>query len=128
MKNDTPFLFFRVRENGAAVFRVTPNGQNGRMEMDHVATANIRNGDIRPHGDATLTPEETPEIMAWITARQATLKDRQAEELGTLCDDMNRVAHWIQSKAEHGDIEPHIDRLLISMHDLRQVLVRKIAD
>ena len=55
MAGELPDYYFRVRENGALVFRVDTENPQRRIEMDQIAVVNIRNGEIKPHGDRTLS-------------------------------------------------------------------------
>ena len=55
MTADLPDYYFRVRENGAAVFRVSTENRQRRIEMDEIAVVNVRNGNIKPHGEVELT-------------------------------------------------------------------------
>ena len=48
---ELPEYYFRVRENGAAVFRLDTENRHRRIDMDQIAVLNIRNGDIKPQGD-----------------------------------------------------------------------------
>ncbi len=41
---------------------------------------------------------------------------------------MNQTAHWAQSKATEEQLELVTDSVLLAMHDLRTVLVRKKAE
>jgi hypothetical protein len=41
---------------------------------------------------------------------------------------MNFTTQWVQSKATDDQLEDITDTLLLAMHDLRTVLVRKKAD
>ena len=61
MGNDTG-LFFRVRENGAAVFRIDTENRQRRLELQQIAVANIRNGKVKPQGDKFPTAAERNEI------------------------------------------------------------------
>jgi len=121
-------LYFRVRENGAAVFRIENDARNRRTEMDQIAVLNIRNGDVKPHGERTLSPAERAEIGAWIDARRALLAARDLDDMRRTVDQINLTAQWAQSKASDADLEALTDDLLMAMHDLRAVLVRKKAD
>ena len=47
MAGELPQFYYRIRENEAAVFRVTTENRLHRIELDQIATANVRNGDIR---------------------------------------------------------------------------------
>ncbi len=43
-------------------------------------------------------------------------------------DHLNLTAHWANSRATDAQLEEVTDALLLAMHDLRSVLVRKKAD
>ena len=59
MPGDLPEFFFRIRENGAVVFRVDTQNRQRRIEMEEIAVVNVKNGNIKPHGDRALTADET---------------------------------------------------------------------
>ena len=123
-----PDYYFRVRENGAAVFRISTENRQRRIEMDEIATVNVRNGNIKPHGDVTLSKADLQAIEAWIAERQAQLAAREVDDLLRAIDHLNLTTQWAQSRATDDQVEAATDRLLLSMHDLRTVLVRKKAD
>jgi len=128
MSVSLPDYYFRVRENGAAVFRLDTENRMRRIEMDQIAVINIRNGEIKPHGDRTLTDEDLGEIEAWMTRRRAELARRDIDDIHRTVDHLNLTTQWAQSKATPDQLEEVTDRLLLAMHDLRTVLVRKKAD
>lgn len=128
MSIDLPEFYFRVRENGAFVFRVDMENRQRRIEMKHIATANIRNGDVKPHGDHVLTEAEREAIAQWMQNRRDILKRRDIEDIFRAVDYLNQVTHWAQSRATDDHLEKVTDSLLLAMHDLRSVLVRKKAD
>ena len=128
MVADVPEFYFRVRDNGALVFRVDAENRQRRIEMEQIAVANIRNGQIKPHGDHTLTPEELAAIETWMAQRQATLARRSIDDIHRTVDHLNLTAQWAQSTADDADLDEVTDALLLAMHDLRSVLVRKKAD
>lgn len=128
MAGDLPDYYFRVRENGAVVFRVDTENRQRRIEMDQIATINIRNGEIRPQGDRQLTPADLAEIQAWIEARQTMLAERDVDDIRRAIDHLNLTTQWAQSRASAEQLEAITDTLLLAMHDLRTVLVRKKAD
>ncbi|MEC7670429.1 MAG: hypothetical protein VXZ18_14395 [Pseudomonadota bacterium] len=123
-----PELYFRVRENGAVVFRVDTENRQRRIDMEQIAVANVRNGDIKPHGDRALTEGEKLAIQDWIFDRQALLAQRDVDDIHRAVDHLNLTTQWAQSKATDDQLESVTDALLLAMHDLRNVLVRKKAD
>jgi len=125
---ELPDYYFRIRDNGASVFRVSTENRQRRIEMDEIALANIRNGNIRPHGDTVLSPAERAMIEAWMADRRATLAARDLDDIERAIDHLNLTTHWAQSRADDAALEAVTDRLLMAMHDLRTVLVRKKAD
>ncbi|MEL7344474.1 MAG: hypothetical protein AAFN59_06380 [Pseudomonadota bacterium] len=123
-----PDYFFRVRENGAQVFRVDTENRMKRIEMDPIAVLNIKNGDIKPQGQRTLSQEDMAEITKWMDARRALLAHRELDDILRTIDHLNLTASWAQSKASEDALDTVTDALLMAMHDLRTVLVRKKAD
>ena len=128
MSGDLPEFYFRIRDNGAAVFRVDTENRNRRIEMDEIAVVNVKNGNIRPHGDRKLTDEELAAIRAWLEARVALLARRDIDDILRTVDHLNLTAGWAQGKASDADLEMVTDALLLAMHDLRTVLVRRKAE
>ena len=128
MGTELPDYYFRVRENGAAVFRVDTENRQRRIEMDQIAVINIRNGEIKPHGDRELSSEDLARIKTWMEQRAALLAARDIDDIHRAVDHMNLTTQWAQSRATDQQLEEVTDTLLLAMHDLRSVLVRKKAD
>lgn len=128
MSGELPEYYFRVRENGAAVFRVDTENRQRRIEMDQIAVVNIRNGDIKPQGDRTLSDADLRIIQDWMAERKALLTRRDMDDIHRAVDHMNLTTQWAQSRATADQLEAVTDDLLLAMHDLRSVLVRKKAD
>ncbi len=128
MSGELPQYYFRVRENGAAVFRVDTENRQRRIEMDQIAVVNIRNGEVRPQGDRQLTDPELAAIRNWIEERTALLARRDIDDIHRAVDYLNITTQWAQSKASAEQLEAVTDDLLLAMHDLRSVLVRKKAE
>ena len=128
MSAELPEYYFRVRENGAAVFRVDTENRQRRIEMDQIAVVNIRKGEIKPNGDRVLSDQDLAEIKAWIAARRDLLARRDIDDIHRAVDYLNITTQWVQSNASDADLEEVTDALLLAMHDLRSVLVRKKAD
>jgi len=128
MGADLPDYYFRVRENGAAVFRVDTENRQRRIEMDQIAVVNIKKSEIKPHGDRDLTPEDLAEIERWMADRKALLDRRDIDDIHRAVDYLNVTTQWVQSNATDDQLDAVTDDLLLAMHDLRSVLVRKKAD
>lgn len=125
---ELPDYYFRVRENGAFVFRVDTENRMRRIEMDQIAAVNIRNGEIKPHGDRPLSEADLAAIRAWMAERAEVLARRDVDDILRAIDHLNLTAHWVQTRATDAQLDAVTDALLLAMHDLRNVLVRKKAD
>lgn len=128
MGADLPDYYFRVRENGAVVFRLGTENRQRRIEMDEIATVNVKNGNIKPHGEVELTEADRAAIEEWLTARQAQLAMREVDDILRTVDHLNLTTQWAQSRATDAQLEAVTDQLLLAMHDLRSMLVRRKAD
>ena len=128
MPGDLPDYYFRIRENGAAVFLVDTENRQRRIDMEEIAIVNVKNGNIKPHGERDLTQADLAAIKTWVAGRQALLAARDVDDILRAVDHMNLTTQWVQSKAEDGQLEAVTDLLLLAMHDLRSVLVRKKAE
>lgn len=128
MGAELPDYYFRIRENGAAVFRVDTENRQRRIEMDQIALVNVNKGEVKPHGDRDLTQEDIAAIQAWLDKRVLLLAQRDIDDIHRAVDYMNVTTQWVQSKASEAQLDDITDALLLAMHDLRSVLVRKKAD
>lgn len=126
--NDLPEYYFRVRENGAFVFTIDTQNRQRRIEMDQIAVVNIKSGQIKPHGDRTLSAADMAAIEKWMKERKVLLAQRNLDDIHRAIDYLNTTTHWVNSNADDDDLENITDSLLLAMHDLRSVLVRKKAD
>ena len=128
MAGDLPDYYFRIRENGAVVFKVDTENRQRRIDMEEIATVNVKNGNIKPHGERDLTPEEIALIRDWTQERVALLARRDIDDIHRAVDYLNTTTQWVQSRATAEQLEDVTDTLLMAMHDLRSVLVRKKAE
>ena len=96
--------------------------------MDQIAIVNVRNGEVKPQGDHTLTEEDIAAIQTWLNDRVNLLAQRDVDDILRAVDHMNLTTQWVQSKATGEQLDAVTDQLLLAMHDLRTVLVRKKAD
>lgn len=123
-----PDYYYRIRENGAAVFRVDAENRQRRIELEQIAVVNTRNGEVRPHGDRTLGEADMAEIRRWLAERQALVSRRELDDILRTVDHLNLTAQWAQSRAGNDELDAVTDALLLAMHDLRTVLVRKQSE
>ena len=128
MSAELPEYYFRVRENGAFVFRVDTENRQRRIDMDQIAVVNIKNGEVKPHGDRVLSEADKAAIAGWMEERRAVLAARDIDDILRAVDYLNLTTHWAQTRAGDDTLEEVTDALLLAMHDLRSVLVRKKAD
>ncbi len=122
---DRPTLYFRRKDNGAAVYRIA-SGEHARLDMMQIAVLK-QNGEVKPSGKQTPTEGELTEIAAWYDARKAGQKTRDAALVDQLVGDMNAVAQWVQANASDEQIAQNAQPILMAMHDLRTTLVRRMA-
>jgi hypothetical protein len=125
---DLPAHYFRVRENGATVYRVDTTNRERRLELNQIAVVNLKKGEIRAHGEAELTAEDEAAIRGWMADREALLARRAVDDILRTVDHLNMTAQWAQAQASEAELDAVTDALLLAMHDLRSVLVRKKAD
>ena len=128
MSGDLPEYYFRIRENGAFVFRVDTENRQRRIEMEQIAAVNIKNGEIKAQGGRDLSEADLAAIRDWTAARMTLLAERTVDDIRRAVDHLNLTAHWVNSRAGDAELEAITDDLLLAMHDLRGVLVRKKAD
>ncbi|MDX8355246.1 hypothetical protein [Cognatiyoonia sp. IB215182] len=120
-----PQYHFRIRENGALVFRINPSNRHRRIEMQQIAVANTRRGDFKSVRDHVLTDDDKAAIGEWLINRQEHLKERKFRDAEDLLERLSEVAHWAQTEATQTQLDELADRLFFAMHDLRAVLIRK---
>lgn len=128
MPGDLPDYYFRIRENGAVVFRVVTENRQRRIELVEIATVNVKNGTVKPHGEVELSPVDLAQIKAWLVQRTALLAERDIDDILRAVDHLNTTTQWAQTKASDDQLERVTDDLLLAMHDLRSVLVRRKSD
>ncbi len=128
MAGDLPDYYFRIRENGATVFRVDTENRQRRIDMEPIATVIVENGKVKPQGDRVLSETDLAAIEGWLTGRRDVLAKRQLDDILRTVDHLNLTTHWAQTRAGDDELEAVTDTLLLAMHDLRSVLVRRKAE
>ena len=117
-------LYFRIKDNGATVFRINDETRQRRLDLQPVAKANVRNGDIKLRKDVTLSDAELSEINAWLDARSTELQGREIEQARLTIEQLNTTANWISSKPDEALADAISEDLMMAMHDLRTAIVR----
>ena len=123
-----PPYYFRLRENGAAVFRVSDENRNARLEMTQIAVVNLRTGEVKPRGGEALRPEDEAAITGWLDTQRRRMAAREAARAEDLAEAINAAAHWAQKTATAAEIEACAGDLMMAMHDLRAVLLRRLGE
>ncbi|MEO1562459.1 MAG: hypothetical protein AAFR98_03405 [Pseudomonadota bacterium] len=121
-------LYFRTRENGAAVFRIDTKNRNRSLELIQIANISLRKQEIRPQGDSQISDAERAEIEDWIKARLEKLTSRDKDELDRMIDQIKTTTHWIISQATPEQVDEVSEELLLTLHDMRAAIVRKKAE
>lgn len=128
MADELPQYYFRTRENGALVFRLDSDNRERRLDLVPLASVNVNNGQIRAQGERVLSEADREAIGAWLEERRAVLARRSLDDIHRAIDHLNLVAQWAQARAGEDELDAVTDPLLMAMHDLRSVLVRRKAE
>jgi hypothetical protein len=128
MAGALPSHFFRLRDHTVQVFRVDADTPHRRIEMEPMAVLNLRSGEVRPLGGRALTDTDRAAIEAWQAQRRGIEAAREFDGVLATVDRLNLTAHWAQAKATDEDLDRVTDGLLMAMHDLRSVLVRRMSE
>jgi hypothetical protein len=124
---DLPRHYFRLREPGALVFRVDDANPQGRLDLEPLALVNLRSGEVKPQGGQVLSAADQAAIAAWMAAQQAGAEARGMDDIRRTVEQLNHAAHWVQTRASDAEIDAVSQDLLLAMHDLRSVLVRRAS-
>ncbi|MCR8550365.1 hypothetical protein M4578_21290 [Salipiger sp. P9] len=128
MSGELPEYYFRIRDNGATVFRVDSENRQRRIDMDQIAVVNLNKAEIKPHGERALSDADLAAIRAWMDERKTILAMRDIDDIHRAIDHLNMTTQWAQTRASDDQLDAVTDALLLAMHDLRSVLVRKKAE
>lgn len=127
MTKPLPKLYFRVKANGATVFRIDTQNREKRLLLKSIAQINFRNLECKLSQDQEFTQDEKAEVTTWLADRSGTIEKQESENVHQLTDQMGIAAHWIQTKASDTQIEQLSNSLLLSIHDLRTTLNKRMA-
>lgn len=119
-------LYYRVRKEGAMVFRLEVENRQRRLELLHIATINAR-GEILPHKRRQPTDDEMTEIATWWDDYSTRRTAGELSDAETAIAGMQHLANWLSKDAKPEEVEAISDFLLMAVHDLRQVVVRRLS-
>lgn len=123
MRLELPELFFRQKNNGASVFRISTATRNGRIEFEQIATVVERNGNIKPHGDHELTEQEISQIEAWLEDFNANRASTLANDLRRVAKELNYAAAGLSASSDGGEeLNAAANDLLLSVLDIQRVI------
>ncbi len=123
---DTTTLYFRRRDNGAAIYRLVDTNTK-RLDLQQIGVIKP-DGEIKAQGKHEITDAETAEIMAWHHHREDQKRDLEAARVDRLIDELNAVTQWIQADADDDQIREAAEPLFLAMHDMRATLVRRLGN
>lgn len=124
MNLNLPKVFFRIKDNGANIFRVKTTGKTGRIELIRLGTAAIKSQKILAQDGVTITEDEYAQIREWLSQQTSS---RLPEDLRRLSRDVNLAAQQISAKTElDPELESAINNLLLSLFDLQREVTEKI--
>lgn len=114
--------YFRPRPNGAMLLQIRHDPRLRRTEMHRIAGIQADSGEVRPAKGHALSDEEHALIKDWL-AHGNGLNGRGAKAVA----EIGHIAHWAQFRATPEELDAATEELLWAMQDLREVLVRKLA-
>ncbi|MCC5991307.1 MAG: hypothetical protein JJT99_02185 [Rhodobacteraceae bacterium] len=114
--------YFRPRPNGAMLLQIRHDPRLRRTELHRIAGIQADSGEIRPARGHNLSDEERALIKGWL-ARGNGLSGRGKKAVA----EIGHIAHWAQFRATPEELDAATDELLWAMQDLREVLVRRLA-
>ncbi len=120
-------LYYRVRKQGALVFRMEVANRQRRIELNQIATITGK-GEIKPHRRRPPSETELADIEAWWQRRRAQRKDNSLDDVELFMEELNKFTTWVEKEAPSDLISTRSDPLLMALLDLRQVIVRRLSE
>jgi hypothetical protein len=120
-------LYYRVRKQGALVFRMEVSNRQRRIELNQIAAITGKD-EIRPHKRRPPTAEEEAEIRAWWADHKTRREAGELDEIETFMEELNKFTNWIEKEAPNAAVGAQSDPLLMALLDLRQVIVRRLSE
>ncbi len=120
-------LYYRVRKQGALVFRMEVSNRRRRIELNQIAAITGKD-EIRPHKRRPPTEAEEAEIHAWWEAHKVRRDAGELNEVEVFMEELNKFTTWIDKEAPAAAVSEQSDPLLLALLDLRQVIVRRMSE
>lgn len=120
-------LYYRIRKQGALVFRMEISNRQRRVELNQIAVINGK-GEVRPHNRRAPTEDELAEITTWWADRNLREAQGSLTDAEDFMATLNRFTQWVDKDAPLADVNTASDPLLLALLDLRQVIVRRLSE
>ena len=117
-------MHFRLRGNNVQIVKSLPDEATGKEKTRPVASANLGTGEIKEKAPATLAPEETLAVKAWLVRHQTIQAQKREIEYRTLADTLSRVAGWVRD-ADQAVVEEHAEEVTLALRGLRRAIDRR---
>jgi hypothetical protein len=119
-----PDFYFRLKPDGAVMFRVDAQNRMRRLELLRIGAIHLDSGRFILHRPEPLTPEEEAAKDAWIVQRRAELAGERPESV-KIIESLNSATQWVEWFADDAELERSTEDILLALHDLRVALVNK---
>ncbi|MEM9061764.1 MAG: hypothetical protein AAGD13_14995 [Pseudomonadota bacterium] len=120
-------LYYRLRKQGAQVFRMEVANKQRRIELNQIASI-TQQGEIVPHKRRPANESELSEIAAWWSDWKAREGDGSLYKTELLMAELNEFTNWIAKDAPAEEVDNLSDDLLTTLLDLRQTIVRRLSN
>ncbi len=120
-------LYYRIRKQGALVFRMEVSNRQRRIELNQIAAITGKD-EIRPHKRRPPTEAEVAEIQDWWETHKARREADGLDDVETFMEELNKFTNWVDKEAPNAMVSEQSDPLLMALLDLRQVIVRRLSE
>lgn len=120
-------LYYRLRRQGALVFRMEVANRQRRIELNRIATITGA-GEVLPHKRRPASEAEQAEAAAWWRDWCARRDGDRLAGTERFMAELNRFTDWMAREAPDGEVAELSDPLLMALLDLRQTVVRRLSE
>jgi hypothetical protein len=117
-------MHFRLRGNNVQIVKSLPDEATGKEKTRPVASANLGTGEIKEKAPATLTPEETLAVKAWLVRHQTIQAQKREIEYRTLADSLTKMAGWVRD-ADKTVVGEHAEEVLEALRLVKRAIDRR---